>query len=290
MPRSPSPPSPSWRTLLVLGRVSNLPTVWTNCLAGWWLGGGGATPAALKLLLGASLLYVGGMYLNDAFDAEFDRQYRRQRPIPAGLIREDRVWQIGFGLLLGGAALLGSLGWVTAVFTAVLLVAILLYDAVHKALALSPLLMAACRFLLYPLAASAAAQGVTGRSLWSGIALAGWIVGLSYVAKRESTSGRLQRWPLAVLALPLLFAAVSNSGPWRLYSLGVGFLVAAWAVWCLRHTLVEGARNFGLTVSGLLAGICLVDWLAVLPSAFGAAVFVGCFVAALLAQRFVPAT
>jgi hypothetical protein len=29
------------RTLLVLGRVSNLPTVWSNCLAGWWLGGGG---------------------------------------------------------------------------------------------------------------------------------------------------------------------------------------------------------------------------------------------------------
>src|SRR5260221_167869 len=29
------------RTLLILGRVSNLPTVWSNCLAGWWLGGGG---------------------------------------------------------------------------------------------------------------------------------------------------------------------------------------------------------------------------------------------------------
>ena len=29
------------RTLLVLGRASNLPTVWSNCLAGWLLGEGG---------------------------------------------------------------------------------------------------------------------------------------------------------------------------------------------------------------------------------------------------------
>ena len=33
---------PLLRTLLILGRVSNLPTVWSNCLAGWLLDGGGA--------------------------------------------------------------------------------------------------------------------------------------------------------------------------------------------------------------------------------------------------------
>ena len=38
--------------------------------------------------------------------------------------------------------------------------AIVLYDALHKALALSPVLMAGCRFLLYPLAASTGALGV----------------------------------------------------------------------------------------------------------------------------------
>ena len=72
------------RALLILGRVSNLPTVWSNCLAGWWLGGGGNYANLLLLLLGATLLYAGGMFLNDAFDAEFDTQYRRARPIPSG--------------------------------------------------------------------------------------------------------------------------------------------------------------------------------------------------------------
>src|SRR2546429_470557 len=50
------------RTLLVLGRVSNLPTVWSNCLAGWWLGGGGNIDKLPFLLEGATFLYTGGMF------------------------------------------------------------------------------------------------------------------------------------------------------------------------------------------------------------------------------------
>ena len=83
------------RTLLVLGRVSNLPTVWSNCLAAWLLGGGGATKDFLFIQLGASLLYLGGMFLNDAFDAEFDRQHRPERPIPSGLIMIEGASEIG---------------------------------------------------------------------------------------------------------------------------------------------------------------------------------------------------
>lgn len=283
--------TPSWRTLLVLGRVSNLPTVWTNGLAGWGLGGGGPSIMPLiHLLIGTSLVYIGGMYLNDAFDAEFDRQYRKMRPIPSGAIPESWVWRIGWGLLGSGTLLLALLGWTSAVLALLLALVVVLYDASHKALSFSPVLMSVCRFLLYPLAASAGVHGVTGASIWSAVALAGWIVGLSYVAKRESTTGRLQRWPLAALALPLVFSALYNGGDYRLYGSFVGFLVAAWAVWCLRHTLGSGGRNLGLTVSGLLAGICLVDWLALLPTPGLAVWFVLGWLASLLAQRFIPAT
>src|SRR5437899_1088645 len=64
------------RTLLVLGRISNLPTVWSNCLAAWLLAGGGPWSRFAILGTGASFLYTGGMFLNDAFDVEFDRKYR----------------------------------------------------------------------------------------------------------------------------------------------------------------------------------------------------------------------
>lgn len=282
---------PSARTLLVLGRASNLPTVWSNCLAGWLLGGGGSAGAFALLCLGGSLIYLGGMYLNDAFDASFDRQYRRERPIPSGAIEEALVWKLGGGMLGLGWLLLAVLGWDTALLASLLVVAVLAYDAVHKAVAFSPVLMAACRFFLLLVAASVAWDGVTGVAIWNAFGLAGWIVGLSYVAKRESTTGRLQRWPLVALALPLMFAALYDSGPfWRGRALMLGALVVAWAAWCLRHTFAAGNRNLGLTVAGLLAGICLVDCLAVAPPVQGVAIFLGLFVASLLGQRFVPAT
>ena len=90
------------RTWLVLGRISNLPTVWSNCLAGWWLGGGHQIHNLPLLLVGATCLYVGGMFLNDAFDANFDTQYRRERPIPSGAVSAALVWQTGFALLAFG--------------------------------------------------------------------------------------------------------------------------------------------------------------------------------------------
>src|ERR1044071_7583847 len=101
---------PSLRTLLILGRISNLPTVWSNCLAGWWLGGGGNFAKLPFLFPGVTLLYIGGMFLNDAFDAEFDRLHRKERPIPSGAISLQVVWRCGFTLLLLGNGLLFGAG------------------------------------------------------------------------------------------------------------------------------------------------------------------------------------
>ena len=71
----------------------------------------------------------------------------------------------------------------------------------------------------------------------------------------------------------------------------VSAAITLWIVRCLRFTLWSPQRNIGRTVSGLLAGIPLIDLLAVWTGApeIGC-VFVGCFVLALLFQRFIPAT
>ena len=45
-----------------------------------------------------SLLYTGGMYLNDAFDRAVDARERPERPIPSGRVRAGSVFAIGFGL------------------------------------------------------------------------------------------------------------------------------------------------------------------------------------------------
>src|ERR1041385_286698 len=164
-----------FRALFVLGRVSNLPTVWSHCLTAWWLGGQGCPHKLPYLFFGASLLYTAGMFLNDAFDAAFDWEYRKERPIPCGAISDRAVWIIGFSLLVLGESLLLLVSRRTGIFGLALAACIVLYDAVHKRISFAPVVMAACRFLLYLVAASSGFNGVPGLAVWCALALAAYI-------------------------------------------------------------------------------------------------------------------
>jgi hypothetical protein len=287
-----SEPKPSYlRALLVLGRVSNLPTVWSNCLAGWWLGRGGEYITLLQLMVGASALYIGGMYLNDACDADFDRQHRQERPIPRGVISLAQVWILGTMWLLLGIGLLAPHSGKSAILTLLLVGAILLYDAVHKLVAFSPVLMALCRFLLFLLAASFGQFEIDGLVIWSGLVLAGYIVGLSYIARRESTQGVIGFWPLLPMAAPLVLAYIVNAGPHRDNARLLSLVLILWVLKSLKPLWRAAHRNIGQVVSHLLAGICLVDLLAVadVPREIGL-LFLGFFGLSLLFQRYIPAT
>lgn len=180
------------RTLLVLGRVSNVPTVWSNCLAGWLLAthkdavGTVVQPRFLLLAGGCTLLYIGGMYLNDVFDVAFDTKFRPERPIPAGEISRRLVAILGCAWLLAGTGLLIPISGAWALALPVL---IILYDAVHKQTTLAPVIMAACRFCIYPIAAASTGLAwATNHRLWTAAAvMAGWIVAVSAIARWEST-------------------------------------------------------------------------------------------------------
>ena len=279
------------RTLLVLGRASNLPTVWSNCIAGWLLGDGGPWSGLFLLCVGATCLYTGGMFLNDAFDVEFDRQHRAERPIPSGAISLGEVWGFGVGWLMLGLVLMAFFDPGTTLLTFLLVAAILLYDVVHKWVAFSPVLMALCRFLLVLMAASAADSGVTGLAIWSAFALAFYIVGLSYVAKSESTRGPLRYWPCWLLVVPVLLAYLVNQGEFKQRGMVLCAIVLLWVLRNLRYTFWSSEKNIPRTVSGLLAGIVLVDLLALGGgNLLVGLVFVLLFAGALLFQRFVPAT
>ena len=277
------------RAYLVLGRVSNLPTVWSNCAAGYLLAGGGPWGRLLLLCLGATLVYTAGMFLNDAFDAEFDRRHRRERPIPAGTARLQSVWTGGWiGLLVGGAILI-PLGKTVAIFAVLLVISVIIYDAIHKQTPLAPLIMASCRFLLYLCAAAAGIDGVTGWAVWSGLALACYIVGLSYLARRESLPGPLRYWPALLLGSPFLLAFFLNGPDFRVAG-GMAVILLAWILYALRHTYWTRTRQVGRSISGLLAGIVLVDALAVSGPPGLLAILGGLFLLTLLLQRKIPAT
>jgi len=281
---------PRLRTLLVLSRASNLPTVWSNCLAGWWLGGHTSTKNLPLLFVGVTLLYIGGMYLNDAVDANFDRQRRKERPIPRGDISTGAVCKLGMLWIALGLASLFWIGNTTGFLGLALVCCILLYDAIHKLVAFSPLLMGACRFFVYPVAASVGAV-VSGWAVWCGLVLALYIIGLSFIARRESSRRPIQYWPLIFLPVPIALAFLMNPGTYRQSAAVLSLVLGLWLLRSLRTYLWAVDRQVGRTVSGLLAGIVFVDWLAVadMPRMMGL-IFLALFGLAIFFQRFVPAT
>jgi 4-hydroxybenzoate polyprenyltransferase len=231
------------------------------------------------------------MFLNDAFDADFDRQHRQERPIPSGAISLKTVWLAGFAWLAAGGALLFLTSRVSGCFGLLLMISILLYDAVHKRISLSPVLMALCRFWLYIVSGSVGIHGLNAWAIGDGAALAAYIIGLSYLARKESFPGPLRHWPILFLAIPILVALFHNVNAPTEGLLLLPLVLCLWILRCLRSTLWSPVPNIGRTVSGLLAGIVLVDWVAVAgaPRELGF-VFIALFLSALVFQRFIPAT
>jgi hypothetical protein len=243
------------------------------------------------ILAGATFSYTGGMFLNDAFDAEFDRQYRSERPIPAGSISLAAVWRWGLGWLGLGELCFINAGLLTGSLGIILLLVILGYDLLHKHISWAPVLMGFCRFLLYVIAASVAVDGVTGWALWCGIALGVYVIGLSFIARGEAIVTPLRYWPVVVMAFPVMLASLMNTGLYREPALLLSAVLVLWIVKAIRHTFWSSPARVGFTVSQLLAGIVLVDWLAIADATRPISlVFVGLFLAALLFQRIVPAT
>jgi 4-hydroxybenzoate polyprenyltransferase len=281
------------RTLLILGRVSNLPTVWSNCLAGWWLGGGENYGKLPLLFLGVSALYTGGMFLNDAFDADFDRQRRPERPVPSGAISLAAVWRWGWAWLALGLLCLTLMGKTTGAVAIVLAICIVIYDATHKAITASPWLMGVCRFWVYVIAGSTGAWGLNGWPIWCGVALALYVAGLGCVARQESSRKPVPYWPLALLAAPLVLAAMMDPGEYRLPGVCLSLVLMLWVAHCTRTIFQPGEVNVPRIVSGLLAGIVFVDWLAVaplIPHSLSTVVFLALFGVTRGLQRFIPAT
>lgn len=285
-------------TALRLGRVSNLPTVWTNALAGTALAGGQIwTQTTLLIIVGLSLLYTSGMYLNDAFDHEIDARERPERPIPAGLIALNTVFAAGIALMLGG---LGFVLWAAAVSTdatakpmlaaLALAAAIVFYDWHHKGNVLSPFFMGLCRVLAYLTAGYAAVAVPSGGLFAAALVSLCYLIGLTYAAKQESLDRIDNLWPLIFLAAPIIYGLAIGLG-----SVASAAALVALGLWILAALYLLKRRAKGdvpRAVVSLIAGISLVDTLFLAATGAVAAAGLGvlCFLATLALQRWVSGT
>jgi 4-hydroxybenzoate polyprenyltransferase len=277
-------------TYLALGRVSNLPTVWTNCLAGALLAGGGASPSAVAAVaLALSLFYCGGMFLNDAFDRDVDAIERPQRPIPSGRASAPAVFALAAAQLAGGLVLLVSVAHVCGgrVDLAVasggaLAITIVAYDAADRANSLSPWLMAACRALVYVCAATATAATPSWASVYpAAAALAFYTAGITYVSRVEASGLASHAWPVVLLmtAPAVLLASSSGAADPRAWG---ALAVSGWILHGLRFATRSREPDVPGGIVRLIAGMCLLDatWI----------VSTGALAATIVALAGLPAT
>lgn len=186
---------------LLLARISNLPTVWTNVLAAVLLAGAPAA-AVWPAIVAVSLFYMGGMVLNDAFDAAFDAAVRPDRPVPAGDVSRSEAFVVGGLLVAAGETLLwwtpfprGAMAWGLA-----LAAAITVYDFRHKGQSYGPLVMGLCRALVYMVAAAGAVGSIDDPVLVAAALMWSYVIALTWVAKHAGL-GYAVPWMLAGICL-----------------------------------------------------------------------------------------
>ncbi len=290
----------SWntKTILKLGRVSNLPTVWSNTLAGVVLAG--VSPFNLNiatLIIAMSLAYVGGMFLNDAFDRKIDAEERPERPIPAGEVKAAEVFAAGFTLLAGAVffTFLAAYGWGSNVFIATFLAlalcaAITLYNAWHKNNPLSPIVMGMCRMLVYLCAAFTATASPSVMVYIGAVVMLAYLIGLTYVAKQENLGEVKNLWPVACLAVPAIYGIYAFFSDTQIWIALLAFI--AWVIFCLYLIKRKAKGDIPKAVVSLIAGIALVDAifiastssLLIMTFAFAA------FLVTLFLQRYIAGT
>ncbi len=192
-------------TLMAWLRLMRLPTVFTalaNVLCGFFISSAERNPAVVLvqpwfwlLLLASAGLYLGGMVLNDVFDAALDAKERPERPIPSGKITRTQAAIFG-GFLMGSgitaawfAGKSAQSGLASFYISIILAAAVLLYDSILKNTLAAPLGMGACRFLNIILGASCCGSidaVFSNPQLSVALALGIYVIGVTWFARHEA--------------------------------------------------------------------------------------------------------
>lgn len=273
----------SW---LTLARVSNSPTVASNVLAGAALGGATEPNGSIGLLVIAVVaFYTAGMLLNDVCDYRWDLTHRPDRPLIRGIVSRSTALVATLVLFGLGSTLLWIVEPRACLGGLILIGCIVVYDVWHKSNPLSPLVMAACRVMVYAIAFAAFTWPPTLMLIFAGSLLAVHVVGLTAIAKNEARPTFVGYWPAALLSLPPLGFMTQVPIP--------AVLEAAWVGYSVRFAYRPTGRRIGVAIAYLIAGISLVD--ALVLTAVGAppltiALALCAFGLTLLLQRYVEGT
>ncbi len=256
--------------ILSTARIANIPSVVSNLGVGVPLGtiaGGEGLSWPWLLSLAAILLYVGGNFLNDWADRDWDKLHRPERALPNGMFSGKSY--LFTALVCFGAGLATAIlyGWLAITVSVALVWFIVYYTEIHKKTSLSVIPMGMCRACLPLLGYVAVSGSISGPAFFPSAALLIYIIALSMSARGESRSdvqpaekwqarGLLFAGGILAAILPLV---IEPTFGW----IGlIPFLI--WLALCI----TKFRTPIPVHVSALLAGIPLVDWVILLPMAF----------------------
>lgn len=260
------------------------------------------------LITASSLLYLGGMVLNDWFDVEIDRRERPQRPLPAGRIAAKSAARLGWslpacGVIAATAAgvLIGSL--LPTLVAAALALFIVLYDGMLKNSLLGPFLMGGCRALNVLLGMAAADAFWRVENFLVAAAVGVYIAGVTFYSREESrgeaASGARLRLAaaiavmmlgIAILAqLPAVMPLTIPAPRWHFFMLLLGILIA-WQ--CLRAVLDPRCGKIQAAVKQSIFSLVILDAAVVLAvaGAPAAVVILSLLIPAVVLGRWVYST
>ncbi len=273
----------------MVGNVAQLPTLWSNTLAGWLLCGGGNTASFCALLLGLSSLYLGGMFLRFAWDPPHAGLARLVPGFSLSVINRQTLALSCLGWFFLGSLLLVLLGRTTAVLAIVLLALTLLNVLLPGQFTLARISARLWRFLIYLTAGAATDYGINGTTVWSSLAMTLYVQGIQLYEQQSPTVSGLKRFaPTSWLVMPLLFACLINGNGYHLAAVSYALLLGLWIYWCIHDAFGKPHAEVQLAWAHLTTGIVLVDLLAVAASIDQAWVFFLCFFGALVLQRTAP--
>ncbi len=281
-------PRPKLQLLITSARLANLPSVVSNVWLGValgvlvarrWTPAAAPWSAAALLALSGMLLYVGGNFLNDWHDRHWDARHRPERALPQGAFSPGLYLGLAIGCGMLGVIMAGLTGPGSALVALAIVLCIVSYTRWHKQTLASILLLGMCRALLpvlyfieWPL--SCAKPGLTSALAETrmelavlaphALALLCYGVGLSWIARGEAktepvaTGHGYARSLLAMAGLLMASWYVSH-----VPLLGLAGLLP-FTVW-LTLCFTRFAKSPQVQVSALLAGLPLLDWVALLP-------------------------
>jgi hypothetical protein len=248
------------------GGVGLLPTVWTNCLAAWWLGAGGDAAGLIAAMCGVSLLFIGGSFFSFAYYSETRAGYSRGSGLGMAYLEPRHLWLLSLGYFALGLVILAFIGRTSTVVAFFLGMFLVVYVTSSGVFMAAPLSLFMLRFAVYLLAGSVSRRGITGDCVWQGLAVGCYMSGIGFLTVRTPSAGSQIGWPHLLLAVPGLLALLVNE--FTLRNLFLCFLFFMWLGWALRYCFGSHPPNVRYTLSNLLAGVVLVDLLATYGESF----------------------